>query len=728
MSDHTGIVFTLKNITRANNQLYNKNIRLVQPVTNTGKFIFFKELESVDWSFVECNDIGIENNFKIFIETIHHFINSSFPKIKPNSENPNQSRITWFNKDLIKMRDTLTFLDSFYKCTMRDECRIYRNMYRNRYRKELLIAKQKANCDYIKGASNKMKAMWDVINSKRPKTSKARLTSNLAANDLNDFFVNIPVALINKLPPASRDPLNFCLNVYVNNVDYFHFAEVSTCHVRDIINNMKSSRARDVYGMSADLIKSVKEILINPLTKLINRCIVQNAFPECLKKTVVIPVFKKGDASDPNNYRPISLVPIFSKIFEKVLALQLIEHFKRHNLLCKQQFGFRKEKSTLDAMLFLLDNIIEAYNNDEYLLASFLDLSKAFDCVNHSTLIQKLYVYNIHPSAISIITSFLKNRSQRVTTENSDSDFLPINSGVPQGSILGPFLFLVFVNDLPASLNNEGTVLFADDTTITNRGNDIKDVVQNNISTQRLAFDWLHSNGLAINQSKCVQIMFTLKHVPDASLLNMKIYEFTNFLGVTFDCQLLWKQHGAQLCNKLCKNTFIIRNLVNSVDEGTIRSSYMALFQSHLLYGLLLWGHASIRHEVFALQRRVVRIMCGLKFRDDCRDAFKKLKIMTLPSLFIYQCLLYIRKHIKEFNAHTDIHHHDTRNKDKIYLEAARLTRTQVAHKYHAVHFYNVLPTKYKNLDLNKFKFITKYLLCNGAFYSFEEFVSSFSM
>ncbi|KAJ3658515.1 hypothetical protein Zmor_010250 [Zophobas morio] len=103
------------------------------------------------------------------------------------------------------MRDILTFLDRFYKCSMRDECRIYRNMYRNRYRKELLIAKQKANCDYIKGASNKMKAMWNVINSKRPKTSKARLNSNLAANDLKDFFANIPVALINKLPPASHE-------------------------------------------------------------------------------------------------------------------------------------------------------------------------------------------------------------------------------------------------------------------------------------------------------------------------------------------------------------------------------------------------------------------------------------------------------------------------------------------------------------------------------------------
>jgi retron-type reverse transcriptase len=166
--------------------------------------------------------------------------------------------------------------------------------------------------------------------------------------------------------------------------------------------------------MNHELLKQIKEVIIAPFTKLMNYCIRTDIFPNCLKRSIVIPIFKKGDRNDCKNYRPISLLPVFSKIFEKLLLLQIVIFFNKNNLFSNAQFGFRKGLSTSSAVLSFIDNIVRSFEKNNHYKVIFLDLSKAFDTVSHDILIKKLGYYKFSSSSISMITSYLSNRTQKV--------------------------------------------------------------------------------------------------------------------------------------------------------------------------------------------------------------------------------------------------------------------------------------------------------------------------
>jgi hypothetical protein len=199
-----------------------------------------------------------------------------------------------------------------------------------------------------------------------------------------------------------------------NCIKGFSFKQVTFIEVRDCINNFKNKRSRDIYGLNIELIKMVKNILITPLTKLFNLCISMNSFPDCLKKSLIIPIFKKGDANDKNNYRPVSLLPIFSKIFEKLMMLQISNYLVENKILVSNQFGFRKKIPTFNAILTLVNNIVICFEENKYYEAYFLDLSKAFDTVCDDILIKKLQYYKFSVNSINLTESYLNHRTQRV--------------------------------------------------------------------------------------------------------------------------------------------------------------------------------------------------------------------------------------------------------------------------------------------------------------------------
>ena len=202
------------------------------------------------------------------------------------------------------------------------------------------------------------------------------------------------------------------------------------------------------------------------LTRIFNDCIDQNIFPDDLKIACVIPVFKKGDKQCCGNYRPISLISPFSKIFEKCLYNQLNSFFVRENVIHPNQFGFRKNTSTSMAVLQMYDQYSSNIEKGLYTCSVFLDIAKAFDSIDHSILIEKLYQYGVRGAPLNLIKSYLQNRKQYTVINGEKSSLVPITTGVPQGSTLGPLFFLIFINDLP-EVTKLKTTLFADDACLT---------------------------------------------------------------------------------------------------------------------------------------------------------------------------------------------------------------------------------------------------------------------
>lgn len=714
ISDHAGVCITVPITCDLKAE---KSTHITRPITTEGKITYYNLMSSIDWNFINIeNNINLNQKMNCFLNILITNYKTSFPeKTVKNKTFANYEQ--WYTNELSEMRNTLHLINESYLQLHSDDLRSIRNQYRSEYRKAIKNAKIVANDAFIQHSEYKPQAMWKVINNKKRKNTKTEATC-IDAEDFNHFFTTITDELLNNIPHQDTDPLAF-MPTSTNTLP-FSFQQVSCVEVRDIITGLKNKHSRDIYGIDIHTLKSIKETLIAPLTKLINLCIDESIFPDSLKVAKCIPIFKKGTKSDKNNYRPISLLPVISKIFETILNSQIYQYFEVNSLFTGAQFGFRRGKSTTEAIIEFVENALDAFEGREYVLSVFLDLSKAFDCVSHTILLRKLYFYNFLPSACRMIVSYLSDRKQVVFFESQYSSELPIEHGVPQGSILGPLLFLIFINDFPSSQIGSKVVLFADDTTLSNSSTSLEALTNWQVEAQSSAQSWYNNNKLCLNQEKTVDMLLSLRDRPVGDHVKS-----ARFLGLHIDPFLQWHAHGDRLSGKLSSNIYLLRNLSRCVSRRVVLTAYYALCQSHLSYGLIVWGHSAIGSEMFALQRRAVRIVAGLRYRDDCRQAFIDLGILTLPCLYILNCVLWVISNLHHLPHGSDFHGHDTRSKLDIRAPQVRLKKAQNSIRYYCFKFYNVLPVGIKDLELKLLKPRLKQYLIEKAFFSVEDFISN---
>ena len=248
--------------------------------------------------------------------------------------------------------------------------------------------------------------------------------------------------------------------------------------------------------------KICSPIILSVLTNLINSCFSNGIFPDCLKIGTIIPIHKKEDILDVKNYRPITLLPYLSKIFERALYVRLLNYFVRNDLFTKNQFGFLQGKSTSDAVLNFTEYQYTTLNLKEFSINVFIDFVKAFDTIDHLILLKKLEKYGIRGLPLQLIASYLKDRKQAVRIGSAISSQAVINRGVPQGSVLGPLYFLIFINDMPRYLSNSYSILFADDCTLCYRGQSLNSTIELCNSQLKKLYEWTTSNKLTINFDK----------------------------------------------------------------------------------------------------------------------------------------------------------------------------------------------------------------------------------
>ena len=635
------------------------------------KFLRLLEIQPWDNILNDFNPVSAFDNLFSYIDTCFE---ESFPEKECLCSPKNKQYVPWMTSGLLTSRKRK--LKLFHKKLKNpsEENKLKFKMYNSLYT-QLLRKSRKLHYDNIfKSYSNDCKKTWLVINDLlgRKKSyndipdsfeSKGKSLSGPIeiAEGFNDFFANIGPNLAKEIPISKTNYLNYLSNPCREN---FIFANVLPSTIETALQNLKGKNSAGIDKISTNLLKFMTPTIITPLTHVLNLSFKSGYIPTYLKTAVVKPIFKKGKMDQFTNYRPISLLSSFSKLLEKIAAIQIMKYLNKFKLLYRHQYGFRSGHNTTQPVIQFLDKIFKALNNpvqNELSLGIFIDLTKAFDTCDTEILLNKLQHYGFRGVAQNWFRSYLTGRQQCTSIKGKLSNLLELTCGVPQGSILGPILFLILINDLP-NASNFFTILFADDTTLQMSGSDPQSLFNEaNIELCKLA-DWFKANKLTLNVSKTKYIIFRDKsNTTDFSDLNLFIDKENidrigmdcnensfKFVGLHLDEFLSWNKHAESVRKKISSATFALAKLKKTLPSHIKYTIYNSLFRSHIEFGISAWGNSSSNDikRICSLQKRAIRYISNANYNSHTGAIFKKFNILKFHDLFKLNQAMFMHKYI----------------------------------------------------------------------------------
>jgi len=442
-------------------------------------------------------------------------------------------------------------------------------------KKELLIEKEQKNIDEITINGNNITDKVEIAASFKEhfKLCASELASNL---------------------PQSKDTCNV-----MEQGENWSFKKITELELVKVIGSMKSKNSCGPDLLSNRMIKAEKYRFAKILKPLINDSIEQGVFPECLKSAIVIPIYKKGNTKDMNNYRPISLLSVLSKVFEKVINKQLTD-IVENGFIDDNQFGFRKAHSTEDALLKFADTVQKELSNKKHVVSVFVDVSKAFDSCDHGILVEKIKKTGLDEIGIKLIRSYLKDRKQIIKVNGVDGGSFAINLGVGQGTILGPTFFKIYIMDLHLHTLLV-TIKFADDSTFIGSGN-TRDMVESLVNDELVKIsDWFKNNRLTLHPNKSKYLIHSKDKLMQIRLNNVELQrsgyglqeESVKLLGVEIDENLDWKRQIQAVIKKMGKGNYLLWRHSKKFTLNMKKTIYESFVRCHLLYGITVWGGAN---------------------------------------------------------------------------------------------------------------------------------------
>lgn len=560
-------------------------------------------------------------------------------------------------------------------------------------------------------------------------------------NELNKHFINISNIVTRiELSNSNFENLKHRLDASLGH-ETFNISYISAFEVKAIIDKLDSNKATGIDELGPKIIKHCGDYITPAIANIINTSIRNGIFPDAFKNARVIPIFKSGDKEDPGNYRPISILPTLSKIFERHIGNQLLAFFEKNNVVYNKQSGFRKFHSCSTALTHLIDTWLQDVDNGKYVGSIYLDLRRAFDLVDHEILLYKLKLYHFSESAISLFKSYLSNRMQVVQTDNIKSVNLKVLTGVPQGSILGPLLFILYINDLAFTCPSVDLDLYADDTTLYKSGYDIPEIESHlQVSLDSIS-NWCKINNMLIHpsKSKCMLIgsKFKLRKVNALQLMiNGSLLENVTsqkVLGILVENTLTWQKQIENVCQNLNSKLNLFKRIKHYLNPHSRMLFYNAYMLPIMDYCCHIWGkdNKTVVAKIDKMQSRICKSILDLPIKAHSKDVFIELKILHFSSRCKYHTAVLVYKILhnmspaylsESIQLSTNVSYslRSTSHRDIVLLSTPHTNYLKDTFKYYAMTIWNSIPQNIRNIsNLHLFKIhFKKYLLqseCTNA-------------
>ena len=644
ISDHLSIMFAL-------NPSWNSYS--IEEETPTVQHLSYKQekinkikedLGYVNWfklhnSMINDSADSICNKFCDVINNIIHGTALCNIKIKVRGNHP------WYNRSLVSRKKLLNKLHKHFLRSKTNENQQVYQRAKTSYNHALREAKKEYYHGKLISCQNDSKETWRLLNEITDRKCRkghqnisylevdgTEITDKKEiATRFNNFFSIAGSEVAGSLTTAYKKRL-FC-----RSDKQFRFRPCTCTEIVKMIKSLKGKTSMGQDMLTSKMVKLLALELAIPLKLMFNKAIESGEFPKLWKTAKVIALHKKGEQSLIDNYRPISLLPIFSKVFEKILATQIVAYFEANNMFNKHQYGFRKGISTSHCLTNLVSAIQDSRSKKFSTSGVFFDLKKAFDIISHEILLQKLGRYGFDSKSLTLLNSYLSYRSQFVQVSQEKSSVVQLGRrGVPQGSVLGPLLFNVYINDI--NDGNDATIfLYADDTvllTSTKNESELETQTQKNIN---LLNDWFLTNELVVNADKTKCMVFYKKYMKLNVKLNNAILEqikddkTIKYLGVELDTMLKFNSHTAQVCKKIRQANFALHRAKPFTNVAARKLIYNALIKPHFSYGCLVWGSLISRQNskrLATLHNRAVKAIVAAPPRTHSEPIYKKLGIL----------------------------------------------------------------------------------------------------